>query len=124
MKTVPTVLRGIVMSSFLVASMGVSSAYAMQAQDKRMIQSNYDQAIERCDALDGSDKDVCKQEAKAQREGAKADAKQAKKEAEAREEATADKREADYKLAKEKCEALSGDAEDACLADARAQYAQ
>jgi hypothetical protein len=33
-----------------------------------------------------------------------------------------DKRDADYKVAKEKCDALSGGAKDKCMADAKARY--
>ena len=38
--------------------------------------------------------------------------------------ASDEKLEARYKVAKERCEALSGDAREACLRDARARYHQ
>ncbi len=41
---------------------------------------------------------------------------------EAREDAAEDKREADYQLARERCDALTGDAKAKCLADARARF--
>ena len=36
--------------------------------------------------------------------------------------ANEDKREADYKVAAEKCESLSGDARSACMATAKSRY--
>jgi hypothetical protein len=50
------------------------------------------------------------------------DAKADKKSTQAQAEATEDKMAAQYKLEKEKCEAMSGDAKRACIADAKAQY--
>lgn len=40
----------------------------------------------------------------------------------AREEASADKLDADYKVAIEKCDALAGPAKDACIGGAKARY--
>jgi hypothetical protein len=37
-------------------------------------------------------------------------------------EATEEKMEAEYKVAKEKCNAMSGDAKRACVAEAKSQY--
>jgi hypothetical protein len=39
-----------------------------------------------------------------------------------RHEATKDKRDADYKVAIEKCDALAGPAKDSCVSGAKAQY--
>ena len=96
-------------------------------------QAGYDVAIERCDDLAGNAKDVCVKEAKAGLVKGKADAKvdrvtaDARKEstvkqAEVRTEANADKREADYKVAIEKCDALAGAAKDSCVGNAKAQF--
>ena len=46
----------------------------------------------------------------------------ATKQADARKEANADKRDADYKVAIEKCDALAGAAKDACVSNAKVQY--
>ena len=46
----------------------------------------------------------------------------ATKQAEARKDASADKRDADYKVAIEKCDALAGPAKDACVSNAKVQY--
>jgi hypothetical protein len=96
-------------------------------------QANYNVAIERCDDLAGNRKDVCVKEAKAELVKGKASAKvdrvatdtsheAATKQAEARKDASADKRDAEYKVAIEKCDALSGPAKDACVSNAKAQY--
>jgi hypothetical protein len=96
-------------------------------------QANYDVAIEKCDDQTGNAKDVCVKEAKAGLVKGKADAKvdrvaadtrqnAATKQVAARNEANADKRNADYKVAVEKCDALAGAAKDACVSNAKAQY--
>lgn len=46
----------------------------------------------------------------------------AQKTANAQREATDDKRDADYKVAVEKCDALSGAAKDTCVRDAKVRY--
>ncbi len=106
--------------------------------------ATYDVAMEKCDDRAGNDKDVCVKEAKAARVHAQADAKARLKAndasqvaaekstdanlkamdkiAEARKDAATDKREADYAVAKVKCDALAGSAKDLCLGDAKARY--
>lgn len=96
-------------------------------------QANYDVAIEKCDDLAGNRKDVCVKEANAELVKGKANAKvdrvaadtnkeAATKQSEAREDARVDKREAEYKLAIEKCDALAGPAKEACVSNAKAQF--
>jgi len=93
----------------------------------------YNVAKEKCDDLSGNQKDVCVKEAKAAHVKAKADAKvdrvaadtrntAAEKTASARRDATEDKRDADYKVAIEKCDSLSGAAKDTCVRDAKARF--
>ncbi len=95
--------------------------------------ADYEVAKEKCDDLAGNAKDVCVKEAKAMRIKATADAKvdrvamdtrqsAAKKTAEAKREATVDKRDADYKVAIEKCDSLAGNVKDACVRDAKTRY--
>jgi hypothetical protein len=95
--------------------------------------ADYDVAKEKCDDLKGNDKDVCVKQAKAMHTKAKADAKVAKvdsktahntaeKRAEARQEAREDTRDAQYKVAIEKCDAMSGAAKDQCVKDAKARF--
>jgi hypothetical protein len=96
-------------------------------------QAGYDVAVEKCDDLAGNAKDVCVKEAKAELVKGKANAKvdrvtadtrkdAAVKQTEVRKEASADKRDADYKVAIEKCDALAGAAKDACVSKAKAQF--
>jgi hypothetical protein len=98
-----------------------------------LAQANYDVAIEKCDDLAGNRKDVCVKEAKADFVKGKADAKvdrvaadtrhdSAAKQADARTDANADKRDADYKVAIEKCDAFAGPTKDTCVSSAKAQY--
>lgn len=84
--------------------------------------SAYAVAKERCDDRTGNAKDVCVKEAKAAQDKAKADGKMNKKVAEARKDATADKREADYKVANERCSAMAGAPKDACVAEVKARF--
>ena len=97
------------------------------------VQANYNVAIEKCDDLAGNRRDVCVKEAKSELVKGKANAnvnrvaadtnkEAATKQAEARKDANADKREAEYKVAIEKCGALAGPAKDACVSSAKSQY--
>ena len=98
----------------------------------------YEVAEEKCDDLSGNAKDVCKKDAKAEHVRAVENAKVAKAVAtpagtpaekaanvsEARKDASAEKREADYKAAAERCDSLSGDAKSACVDDAKRRFGQ
>ena len=84
--------------------------------------AHYKVARERCDERSGNDRDVCVKVAKAERAKAKADAKARRRIAEARGDAAKEKREADYKVAAEKCDAMSGEAKTACVREARARF--
>jgi hypothetical protein len=81
-------------------------------------------AKEMCDDEQGNAKDVCKTKARAEYDKAKADAKAKKEITEARNDAADTKNKADYKVAAERCDAMSGDAKDGCMAAARARYNQ
>ena len=96
-------------------------------------EATYNVAKEKCDELAGNPKDVCVKEADAALVKAKANAnvdrvaadtrqEAATKQAEARKEANADKRDAEYKVAIEKCDALAGPAKDSCISNAKVQY--
>ena len=85
-------------------------------------ESAYAVAKERCDDLAGNAKDVCVKEAKALEVKALADAKMGEEIGEARRDAAADKNDADYRVALEKCDAFAGDAKSNCVADAKAKF--
>jgi hypothetical protein len=82
----------------------------------------YNVAKEQCDDKAGNDKDVCVKEAKAAHTKAKADAKLSKQVGEARKDAAVDKRDANYQVAAEKCDALSGEAKSSCVQNAKVQF--
>lgn len=84
----------------------------------------YDKDVEHCDTLSGNDKDVCVKAAKAKLTAAEADAKAQHKASDARKDANEDKLEADYKVAKERCDNFSGSEKDACQERAKAKYHQ
>ncbi len=112
----------------------------------RMARADADYAVanERCDDKAGNDKSVCVKEAKAAKVHAQADAKanmktalantQANgkvadanitamdKTADARQDAKADKRKADYALARVKCDGLAGNAKDMCMTEAKQRF--
>ena len=82
----------------------------------------YAVAKERCDDQAGNAKDVCVKEAKAVETKALADAKMGKEIGEARKDAAADKLDADYKVAIEKCDALAGEPKSNCVAAAKSKF--
>jgi hypothetical protein len=86
--------------------------------------ADYKAAKEACKTRQGNDKDVCMKEAKAAHVKATADAKAKRKSEAAMADARDDKSDANYKVAKEKCDAMSGDAKDACIRDAKMKYHQ
>jgi hypothetical protein len=84
--------------------------------------AEYDVAKTRCGSQTGNAKDVCIQEAKAVNVAAKADAKADSKVVAARIDASDEKREAFYKVAIEKCDALAGAVKYSCVASAKTRY--
>jgi len=121
-----------------VAKADAEAAYkntTKEREDARVTraEATYDVAKEKCDELSGNSKDVCVKEANAALVKAKADAKVDRvaaetrhdaetKQAAARNEATKNKRDAEYKVAIEKCDALAGTAKDTCVSGAKVQY--
>ncbi|MEO8407531.1 MAG: hypothetical protein ABI476_03790 [Oxalobacteraceae bacterium] len=83
---------------------------------------DYAVAKEKCKAQSGNAKDVCMKEAKAAHIKATTDAKSSEKIGEVKSDAMNDKRDADYNVAVEKCDAMSGPAKDACVASAKSKY--
>ncbi len=90
-------------------------------------------AREKCDDLAGNGKDVCLKEAKAALVSAKADAKADRKVSEARtvadkistdarRDASEDTRDAEYRVAVERCDAYSGEVKSRCVKDAKVRF--
>ena len=82
----------------------------------------YAVAKERCDDKAGNDKSVCVKEAKAIHVKALADVKMGRQIGEAKTDAATDKRNADYQVAAQKCDALQGDAKNNCMSAAKARF--
>jgi len=96
-----------------------------KAHSKAMVDiadAEYEVAKEKCDDRAGNDKDVCVKEAKAAKAAAVAKAKSSRKVTEARTDAADTRADANYKVALEKCDALAGDAKDACVANAKNKF--
>jgi hypothetical protein len=96
--------------------------------DARIVRAEalYEVAKEKCDDLSGNAKDVCVKDAKAAEARAKAEAK---KSADARDvrrpaDTRADSREAEYRAAMARCDAMTGDAKTSCVADAKSRFAR
>ena len=109
-------------------------------------EANFAIADEKCDEKTGNDKDVCVKEAKAVETSAKADAEvkmktwdanqkasdtsaeagmtARQKGTEARQEAATNTRNANYAVAREKCDSLASDAKDRCVDAAKREYGQ
>ncbi|SJM89755.1 hypothetical protein [Crenothrix polyspora] len=98
-------------------------------------EATYAVAIQVCDTKIGNDKEVCIKEAKAaqtqeesyakaQLKTSKADATAIEKSSAAHKDAETDTRDANYAVAKQKCEALDGDAEDLCLKNAKIEFGE
>lgn len=84
--------------------------------------ADYAIAKEMCDDQSGNAKDVCLKEAAGARDKAKANLKLAKKVSAATDSAIETHMKADYKVAKEKCGAMSGNEKDVCVSSAKAWY--
>jgi hypothetical protein len=84
--------------------------------------ADYSVAKEKCDDLSGNPKNVCVKEAKSAHTKAKVDAKTNGKVSELRKDAAQDKRDANYQVAKERCDALAGDAKTQCVNEAKARF--
>ncbi len=105
----------------------IEYSYTGKPADGRKVQvvradTAYDVAKERCDDQKGNARDVCVKEAKAVKVKALADLTLEKKIGLAGQESMDAKRDADYKVAAEKCDATTGDAKTNCIAMAKAKY--
>jgi hypothetical protein len=110
-----------------VALAELEYGYTGKAKDQNKVlvakaESSYAVAKERCDDKAGNDKDVCVKEAKAVEIKALADAKMGKQISEAKTDAAQERRDADYKVAVEKCDSLAGDAKATCVTAAKARF--
>ena len=129
-------MNKLVLALFTGAALSAMSLNAIAAEKMGQTKAEYNAAKARADAdyntshssckdFSGNDRDICVQKAKAARSKAKAEAKAnfegtGEAKLEAREGIIA----AEYKFEKEKCDSLSGDAKDVCVAEAKATFAK
>jgi hypothetical protein len=115
----------------IAAALGFSGAgYAALSKEERKSEQNrisndYKAAKEKCDGMKGNAKDICMAEAKGAQKVAKAEL-EARDKGTAKAEANARiaKAEAEYGVAKEKCDDLKGKEKDRCQKDAKAALKQ
>src|SRR3990167_3261825 len=112
------------------ASLMATGALAMDLAEyntaRQRIGADTKVRLEKCRPLSGNARDVCAKEARvAQVEERAGDTPAAKSAAvvQARKDAAAERRKADFDAAKARCDALSGDLQSKCVADARRVYA-
>jgi len=123
------------MSKMMVALLAAAGiAFAGGAGAQTMDKNARDQAIkaaeaqyktdkDSCKSMSGNAKDICMQEAKGKEKIATADAKAAYENTpKARENARLARAEAQYNVAKEKCDDMKGNDKDVCVKEAKAQY--
>jgi hypothetical protein len=89
---------------------------------KDVANADYKVAKEKCDSKSGNEKDICLKEADAKKTSTISAAKEHEKIAEARADAREDQAKADYKVAIEKCDAMSGAAKNNCTASVKSKY--
>ncbi|MBS0407984.1 MAG: hypothetical protein JSS17_16805 [Proteobacteria bacterium] len=117
----PTLLALLTVGFMSGNALAMTKAEHQSAQDQIATQYKSDKA--QCDSLKGNAKDVCVKEAKGKESVAKANLEAEYKPTEStRMKAREAKAEADYDVAKEKCDDQSGNAKDVCKKDAKAAY--
>lgn len=84
--------------------------------------ATYAVAKEMCDDKSGQAKTLCRTEAKSAHKKSLADSTMMKKVGEAKMDASDEKREANYKVAVEKCDSMSGDAKTSCVNTAKTTF--
>ena len=110
-----------------VALAELEFGYSGKTEDRTKVmvvkaESAYAVAKEKCDDMAGNVKDVCVKEAKAAETKALADAKMGEQIVDAQTDASQARRDADYGVAIEKCDAMSGDAKVSCVTAAKAKF--
>jgi hypothetical protein len=120
-------MKAKLMTIAVAIALGFSGmGYAALSKEQRKaeqdrISNNYKAAKEKCDGLKGNAKDVCMAEAKGAQKVAKAELEaQDKGTAKAQANVRVAKAEAEYAVAKEKCDDLKGNDKDVCQKDAKA----
>src|SRR5512144_996746 len=91
--------------------------------EKDKIEAQYKVDKDHCSGMSGNAKDVCQKEAKGKEKVAKADLEASYENTDkARSDALKAKADAQYDVAKEKCDDLSGNQKDVCVKEAKAAH--
>lgn len=111
----------------VTAGLLATSAFALTQPEykaaKDAISAEYKVSREKCNALTGNAKDICIEEAKGHKNVARAELEaKYKPSPKADYKARVARADADYAVAKEKCDDLSGNAKDVCVKDAKAAH--
>ena len=127
--TIPEAICAAVLCMFAIGSVNAANTAERDRKNEykaavARADADYKAAKDACKPKQGNDKDVCMKEAKAEHVKATTDAKALLKSKNAKADAREDTMVAQYKVAKEKCDALSGDAKDQCVKDAKLKYHQ
>jgi hypothetical protein len=127
--SIPELICASVLCLFAIGTAHAADSAAMERKNEYNVaiahaDADYKAAKEACKSRQGNDRDVCMEQAKADHVKATQEAKARLKSNTAMADAHEDTMGAQYKVAKEKCDALSGDAKDACIADAKLRYHQ
>ena len=121
MKYIPQWIAFLTAGLVATASMGMEPAEHSASKSK--ISADYKMAKAHCDSLKGNAKDVCMKEAKGNEDVAKAELDaQYKPSDKAHYKARVARADADYAVAKEKCDDHTGNAKDVCVKDAKAAH--
>jgi hypothetical protein len=120
----------IIAALFAAGALAAGAACAADATAKQVyksavdrIDAEYKVEIQRCDSLSGNSKDICKAEVKGKQTAAKADAYAAFKGTDkAATDALIARADAEYSVAKEKCDDFAGNAKGVCLKEAKANF--
>jgi vacuolar-type H+-ATPase subunit E/Vma4 len=127
-----TISEAICVGALCVFAIGTSRAADPAATDRKNeykvaianADADYKAAKEACKSHKGNDRDVCLKQAKADHVKATSEAKARLESKSARADAREDTIDAQYQVAKEKCDVLSGDAKDSCVKQAKLKYHQ
>ena len=116
------VLEGVVIGLAVpTLALGAATTSSEYSAAKDSANAAYKSARAQCDSMSGNAKDVCVAEAKGNLKKAKADAEARYKNTDkARRDAKIDAAEADYDVAKAKCDGKTGNDKDVCIKEAKA----
>lgn len=117
----------LLISALTIGAVAIVNASAMTADEfngaRQIVRDQYRVAVLQCRDLGGNQHDICVAEAKAQRDKTAAQLEADYRDTpRARAQALRQQADADFKLAQQICDDLSGQAKQACVADARAAY--